>query len=155
MDYIIRPFEKKDTAAVLDVTVKAFNMQSSIDARIEAAIGGADWQEVKRAGIRHEIETAPAGCAIAELNDVIVGYVGTVVNPVANRGTITNLTVDPSCQGQGIGRRLIEWALAYFRANGLYQAKIETLVTNAVGAHLYPAMGFEEVAQQAHYVLKL
>lgn len=118
-------------------------------------IGGADWREIKQAGVRHEIETAPAGCAIAELNGVVVGYIGTVVNRVADRGTITNLTVDPSCQGQGIGRRLVEWALTIFREKGLHHAKIETLVTNAVGAHLYSDMGFEEVAQQIHYVLKL
>ena len=155
MTCIIRPFQTADTAAVLDLTVKAFNLESSIDARIEAALGGADWREPKRAAVRRELETSPDGCAVAELDGVVVGYISTVVNEAVARGTIANLAVDPRCQGQGVGRRLIEWALQYFRTCGLHHAKIETLETNEAGAHLYPAMGFKEIARQVHYALKL
>lgn len=151
----IRPFKKEDATAVLDLTVKAFNHHSSIDARIHAAMGGIDWEKIKRFDIRNEFEAASNRCAVAELDGVVVGYIGTVVNAVSARGVITNVAVDPSCQGQGIGRRLIEWALHCFRERGLHHAKIETLVTNAVGAHLYPDMGFKEVAQQVHYALEL
>jgi len=34
-------------------------------------------------------------------------------------------------------------------------AKIETLAQNAVGCHLYPSVGFEEVARQVHFVMAL
>ena len=155
MNCVIRPFQKDDMAAILDLTVKAFNQQSSIDARIEVALGGADWREAKRASVHRELETDPKGCAVAESDGVVVGYISTVVTVANARGTVGNLAVDPCCQGQGVGRRLIEWALQYFRTCGLHHAKIETLVTNAVGAHLYPAIGFKEVARQIHYVLKL
>lgn len=155
MTSIIRPFQTDDTAAVLDLTIKAFNLESSIDARIETALGGADWREPKRAAVRRELETGPDGCAVAELDGVVVGYISTVINKAIARGTIANLAVDPQCQGQGVGRRLIEWALQHFRDCGLHQAKIETLATNAAGGHLYPAMGFKEVARQVHYALKL
>ena len=40
-------------------------------------------------------------------------------------------------------------------ALNLSQAKIETLATNDVGKHLYPKLGFREVARQVHYVMPL
>ena len=38
---------------------------------------------------------------------------------------------------------------------GMTHGKIETLDQNEVGLHLYPKMGFEEVARQVHFVKKL
>ena len=57
--------------------------------------------------------------------------------------------------GKGLGRRLIEHALAHFRSSGMAIAKIETLDQNAVGRHLYPSIGFVEVARQIHYAIAL
>ena len=34
-------------------------------------------------------------------------------------------------------------------------AKIETLEQNVIGRHLYPAIGFVEVARQIHYAMPL
>ena len=46
-------------------------------------------------------------------------------------------------------------ALEHFRSLGLAQARIDTLTCNEVGQHLYPAMGFRELARQVHYVMPL
>ena len=70
-------------------------------------------------------------------------------------GWIHNLAVAAGVRGGGLGRRLIEHALAHFRAGGMTVAKIETLEQNAVGRHLYPAVGFIEVARQVHYAMPL
>ena len=61
----------------------------------------------------------------------------------------------PGCEAVGLGRRLIEHALAHFRAAGMTVAKIETLEQNPVGRHLYPSVGFIEVARQVHYAMPL
>jgi ribosomal protein S18 acetylase RimI-like enzyme len=58
-------------------------------------------------------------------------------------------------RGQGLGRRLIEHALDYFRREGLAYAMIETMAQNEAGQHLYPACGFVEVARQVHFVKRL
>jgi ribosomal protein S18 acetylase RimI-like enzyme len=55
----------------------------------------------------------------------------------------------------GIGRQLLEHALEFFRAQGLKVARIETLAHNEVGNHLYPSVGFEEVARQVHFAMRL
>ena len=65
------------------------------------------------------------------------------------------LVVSGPARGQGVGRSLIEHALAFFRAQGLRLARIETLAHNEVGRHLYPSAGFVEVARQVHYVMPL
>ena len=38
---------------------------------------------------------------------------------------------------------------------GMQVAKIETLEQNPVGQHLYPRLGFQEVARQIHYAMRL
>ena len=70
-------------------------------------------------------------------------------------GLLPNLAVAETHRNQGLGRALIEHALAHFRAAGLTHAKIETLAQNAIGNHLYPSLGFVEVARQVHFVAKL
>ena len=101
-----------------------------------------------------------AGVFVAEDTDQekgaqIVGYITTWQDRAAGIGHIPNLAVAPSHRNQGLGRTLIEHALNHFRAAGLTHAKIETLAQNAVGNHLYPSLGFVEVARQVHFVAKL
>jgi ribosomal protein S18 acetylase RimI-like enzyme len=77
------------------------------------------------------------------------------VNWALGVGRIPDLAVDASWRGKGLGRRLLDHALEYFRDLGLPLAKIETLAHNEVGRHLYPSLGFELVATQYHYVMPL
>jgi ribosomal protein S18 acetylase RimI-like enzyme len=70
-------------------------------------------------------------------------------------GWINNLAVAAELRGQGLGRRLIEHALDHFRAHGMTVARIETLEQNPVGRHLYPSVGFQEIARQIHFAMPL
>ena len=63
--------------------------------------------------------------------------------------------MDPAYQGRGVGRALIDHLLGYFRECGMEVAKIETLEQNAVGSAFYPSFGFEVVARQIHYAMRL
>jgi ribosomal protein S18 acetylase RimI-like enzyme len=150
----IRVVRPDDTAAVTALMRTVFK-SAAIDARIAARFGGAPWHRVKIAAVRRQLADNPAGCFVAVTGGRIVGYVSTSVNVVASRGWIIDLAVAAECQGRGLGRRLIGRALDHFRALGLHHAKIETLDTNQAGQHLYPALGFVEIARQIHYVLPL
>jgi ribosomal protein S18 acetylase RimI-like enzyme len=92
---------------------------------------------------------------VAEAGGRVVGYVSTRIDREAGKGRIPNLAVAEEARNQGLGRRLIEHALDYFRAEGLAYAVIETMAHNPVGNHLYPACGFVEVARQVHFAQKL
>jgi ribosomal protein S18 acetylase RimI-like enzyme len=150
----LRAVRRDDTAGIVAL-MRAVFKSAAIDARIAARFGGPPWHRVKMGAVRRQLADNPAGCFVAVTGDRIVGYVSTSVNVVADRGWIIDLAVAAEYQGRGLGRRLINRALDHFRALGLHHAKIETLDTNLAGQHLYPALGFVEIARQIHYVMPL
>jgi ribosomal protein S18 acetylase RimI-like enzyme len=85
----------------------------------------------------------------------VLGYITTRIDREVSKGRIPNLAVDEQARGRGLGRRLIEHALEYFRREGMAYVMIETMANNAVGQHLYPSCGFVEAGRQIHYALKL
>jgi ribosomal protein S18 acetylase RimI-like enzyme len=118
---------------------------------------GRDWRWRKGRDIENDIDTPECELAMAEAqhSGTPVGYVTMQFDRESKIGWIHNLAVDASLRGQGLGRRLIEHALDRFRAAGMTVAKIETLEQNEIGKHLYPALGFREVARQIHYAMPL
>jgi ribosomal protein S18 acetylase RimI-like enzyme len=154
---LIRVFEPGDLETLRRLTVEAFE-GVSIDHNTEKRFGviaGKDWRWRKARQIDEDVRANAAGIFVAVADSSIIGYVTTRVDPEAGIGHIHNLAVAARARARGLGRRLIEYALDYFRTQGLRHAKIETLEQNAVGQHLYPACGFVEVARQIHYVREL
>ena len=153
----IRPYRESDRARLKDITEAAFP-GASIDKLIEAKYGvlnGTSWAVRKRRAIEDDCNANPDGVFVAEDGEAIVGFITTRLWRETGMGWIPNIAVDPVCQGQGVGRRLIQTALDYFRQAGLTHAKLETLEINEVGQHLYPAMGFEELVRQIHFTMEL
>ena len=157
-NYRLRPFRTDDLPRLQEITALTFG-PVSIDRNLEERFGDfgpSDWRERKCAAIADDCRIQPDGVFVAESSEGdVVGYVTTRLNPGSGIGGIPNLAVDPAHQGQGIGRALLERALAFFREQGMEIAKIETLEQNPVGQHLYPGLGFVEVARQIHYALDL
>jgi len=154
---MIRPFEEPDRETLKAITAEVFG-PSAIDFYIEEKFGivaGRDWKWRKDRHVDDDIASNTGGIFVFEDEGTIVGYVTILFDRGASIGRIPNLAVTARAQGRGIGRKLLDHALDYIKANGMTLAKIETLVGNEVGMHLYPAMGFEEVSRQIHYVKKL
>jgi len=162
----IRPYQPADLSTLRAITVEGFT-GVSIDHGMEQGFGlinGHDWRWRKARHIDFDVAREPAGCFVAvdeqpneqgRAGETIAGYITTWQDPAAGIGHIPNLAVHSAYRNHGLGRALIEHALAHFRACGLTHAKIETLAQNAVGNHLYPALGFVEVARQVHFLAKL
>jgi ribosomal protein S18 acetylase RimI-like enzyme len=153
----IRAYQPGDLPHLKALTVEGFT-GASIDHGIEEACGvinGHDWRWRKARHIDDDVARDPTGVFVAEDGGQIAGYITTWQDRAAGIGHIPNLAVAPSHRNQGLGRTLIEHALNHFRAAGLTHAKIETLAQNAIGNHLYPSLGFVEVARQVHFVAKL
>jgi ribosomal protein S18 acetylase RimI-like enzyme len=159
MAIVIRPYRESDRQRVRDLTVAAFegvSIDHNIDQRL-GLIAGRDWRWRKSRDVDRDIDWLGAILAVAEDEEsgVVVGYV-TMQNDAETRiGWIHNLVVGSEARGQGLGRQLIAHALDHFRAAGMTVAKIETLEQNPVGRHLYPSVGFIEVARQIHYAMPL
>lgn len=157
-EYWIRPYHLGDLQRLQQITADTFE-NVSIDRNMERLLGpfgDGDWRTRKVAAIAEDCRNQPDGVFVAEDNGgIVVGYVTTRMNVTSGIGWIPNLAVDKDHQGRGLGRTLLETALAFFRERGMAVAKIETLEQNPIGQNLYPSLGFREVARQIHFAMRL
>ncbi len=154
---LIRPFRSTDLPELRRITVDSFG-SVALEQMLEHKFGvwnGRDWKARKADHIDDDADINATGCFVAERGEEILGYVTTRLDRVNAKGRIPNLAVVESARGLGLGRRLIVHALDYMRQEGMKLAQIETMASNAIGQHLYPSCGFEEVARQVHYAMKL
>ena len=155
----IRPYREADRPTLRALTVAAFE-GVSIDHNIDRLLGPIAAAGLDRHARRRHVDDdldAPGGeVAVAEDEDgSVVGYVSLRYDREARVGQIPNLAVAAGLRGRGIGRRLLEHAIARFREEGMAVARIETLEQNPIGRHLYPSVGFREVARQIHFAMPL
>jgi ribosomal protein S18 acetylase RimI-like enzyme len=156
-DILIRPFHPADLDRIKELTVAAFpgvTLEQNVEDQL-GVLAGHDWQWRKARHIDDDVAAEPDGIFVAELDGVVIGYITTRTDRDAGKGRIPNLAVDATHRGHGLGRRLIEHALAHFRHQGLAYAMIETMAQNDTGHHLYEACGFQEVARQIHFARRL
>jgi ribosomal protein S18 acetylase RimI-like enzyme len=159
MSIEIRPYREHDRELLAALTVAAFvSIDQNMD-RLFGPIAARDWRWRKAQHVLGDIAAlaSSAEVAVAALSatDRPVGYVSLHFDREARIGWIHNLAVDAELRGQGLGRRLLEHALDRFRAEGMILAKIETLEQNQIGRHLFPSLGFREVARKIYYAMPL
>ena len=153
----IRHYRPVDLPKLQQITVESFG-GVALEQMLEEKFGcwnERGWKQRKADHIAQDCAANPAGVFVAERAGEILGYITTLIDPVNSRGRIPNMAVVESARGLGLGRRLIHHALDYFRQTGMKVAQIETMASNPIGQHLYPSCGFEEVARQVHYAMKL
>jgi ribosomal protein S18 acetylase RimI-like enzyme len=158
MNIVIRPFRETDRTALCALTVAAFE-GVSIDQNIDRLLGpiaGRGWESRKARQFETDVASGAEVAVAAEVEtDQAVGYVTLFFQREAAIGWINHLAVAAHFRDQGLGRRLLEHGLARFCAEGMTVAQIETLEQNAVGRHLFPALGFREVARKIYYARPL
>jgi ribosomal protein S18 acetylase RimI-like enzyme len=157
----IRTYRPADLEVLRRLTVEAFE-GVSIDQNIETQFGrihGHDWRWRKARQLDADLAGHAPDIFIATPGDAadapILGFITTGADHEAGIGHISHLVVAAEARSQGLGRQLIEYALEHFRRLGLTHAQIETLNQNAVGQHLFPACGFQEVARKIYYARQL
>jgi len=101
---------------------------------------------------------SPEDVLVAEEDDRAVGYT-TLGRPTpleSNRHVlqIAGLSVDPACQGRGVGRQLIEAAIAEAIRRGARKLSLRVLGPNATAQALYVSCGFVvEGVQREEFLL--
>lgn len=154
---ILRAYQPGDVPILRQITIDSFS-GVALDQLLEEKFGKwseRSWKARKADHIDDDVASNAPGVFVAERDGVILGYITTRVDKPNSRGRIPNMAVVEEARGLGLGRRLILHALDYFRAEGLQLAQIETMASNPIGQHLYPSCGFEEVARQVHYAMRL
>ncbi len=153
----IRKYQEADLEVLKAITATCFD-GVSIDQNMEQRFGpvaGRAWQWRKIRHIDDDVAANADGIFVACSGTETVGYITTKVDAEAKVGGIPNYAVLPSFQKQGIGKQLVEAALAYLKESGIECVRIETLDQNEVGKHFYPKLGFELIATQHHYAMRI
>lgn len=82
-------------------------------------------------------------------DDKVVGYF--YAQNIIGEVTLLNIAVDPTLQGKGYGKQLIESFLALCEQRNAESAWLEVRESNTRAAHLYESAGFNEVDWRRKY----
>lgn len=86
---------------------------------------------------------------VAGEGGAVAGYV--VARSARDEGEILNLGVAGAHRRRGIGRGLVERALALLEERGVRAVYLEVRESNAVARELYRSLGFAEVGRRGRY----
>jgi GNAT superfamily N-acetyltransferase len=161
MQPTIRPFQHRDQAALVDLSLRAW---APVFASLEGVLGESgvferlhpDW----RAGQRRVVEAAcgaeDLNVWVAEVDADAVGFVAVRLDREASIGEIYLIAVDPEYQRAGIGSTLTSFALDWIKNTGMAVAMVETGGDpgHAPARHVYERAGFTQLPI-ARYFKKL
>ena len=108
----IRPFDDRDTEAVVDLSLRAW---APVFASLERALGSEifrrlhpDWREDQRRAVQDVCAAEKGRVWVAEANETAVGFVAIELHQSErSMGEVSMLAVDPDYQGGGIGTALV------------------------------------------------
>lgn len=161
MDVQIEPYTAHHQDAVIRLSLRAWtpvfeSLQTALSPAVYHAFYGDQWQ-------MHQHQAVEAVCAADDTHVWVavaagspVGFVAVKLHAADSMGEIAMLAVDPDVQGQGIGRALSTFALAWMKAAGMALAMVETGGDpgHAPARHTYEGVGFE-LFPVARYFKKL
>jgi ribosomal-protein-alanine N-acetyltransferase len=126
----LRPMREADLDAVMAIEVRAYPFP---------------WTR----GIFEDCLRAAYPAWVLWRGEAIVGYA--VLSVAAGEGHVLNVCVDPACQGQGHGRRLLHAVLHLARARGAKRLFLEVRPSNPGAIALYRSEGFDEIGRRPRY----
>lgn len=113
--------------------------------RIERLAHTHPWSET----LIRDIDSRGACHHVMFDGDKLVGYF--YAQNIVGEVTLLNIAVDPSLQGQGYGKALIERLLSICQEGGAESIWLEVRESNARAFSLYEAVGFNEVDRRLNY----
>ena len=86
---------------------------------------------------------------VQERAGVIVGY--GVLSIAVDEAHVLNLCTAPDCEGQGLGRRMLQALLRIARGGGAQRVFLEVRPSNPRAIELYDRSGFNEIGRRPRY----
>jgi ribosomal-protein-alanine N-acetyltransferase len=138
LDVCLRPARRSDLDAIVAIERLSFSRPWSREAF--SNLLGDPVAQLWVAEVSHE-PNADRG--------ELAGY--TVLYALGREAEIANLAVIPWARGRGVGRKLLDKALAAARERGAEKVFLEVRESNVVAQRLYRAAGFVPVARRRGY----
>jgi [ribosomal protein S18]-alanine N-acetyltransferase len=132
MNFTIRKMSVDDISAVVDLDQKSFSLP---------------WPE---RSFRFELTDNPAArCWVAELDGKVVAMI--VVWLIVDEAHVATLATHPEYRRQGIGRRLLAYALRQMMQDGARSSFLEVRASNLPAQEMYRKFGYEATGRRRHY----
>lgn len=143
----IRKATVNDFENVKKIRTEFFLLEASTDRRIDPNYVKRGLPIAIGKGLRNKNELY----LLAEKDDEIIGFAASEIisNPTwayvhKKQGHLFNLYVLPEYQGKGIGKKLVEKTLAWFKERKVKDLKILVYAENTGAKKLYEKYGFTE-----------
>jgi ribosomal protein S18 acetylase RimI-like enzyme len=97
-----------------------------------------------------QLEEPDVAVLVAEKNGAVIGYAYAGVEASdymslrGPAGVLHDVLVDPEHRGRGVGRRLLDAALAFLRSRGAPRVVLSTAARNAPAQRLFERAGFRQ-----------
>lgn len=88
-------------------------------------------------------------CQVLDTDYGIGGF--TVVSTVADEATLLNIAVAPQCQGEGLGKLLLQECLEAIQQQQITQCFLEVRSSNCRAINLYHRSGFVSAGERRNY----
>ncbi|MBO5868002.1 MAG: ribosomal protein S18-alanine N-acetyltransferase [Oscillospiraceae bacterium] len=128
---IIRKMQEGDVEAIAELEKLCFSDPWSVNS------------------IASELNNPLSYWLVAEVDDVIAGYVGS--QSVLDAADMMNLAVSPDFRQQGIGQALVNALVEYLQQKKLIALLLEVRVSNIPAISLYEKMGFVQIGRRPNY----
>ena len=138
------PAERADRAGVTVRPARPRDLPVVVS--IEQTSFGDPWAPAAFAPL---VDNPAVHFVVAEGDGAVVGYL--VAWFAADEGEIGNVAVAPEARGHGVGRLLVDAALAEAAHRGAATVYLEVRESNAVARRLYAGLGFAEVGRRRRY----
>ena len=98
--------------------------------------------------LRSQLDDDDCAVFVADMDGRVAGYVYAAVEPLSWKdlrgecGFIHDLLVDPAERGAGVGRALLEQAIAWLRERGMPRVVLSTAAQNIGAQRLFSQRGF-------------
>jgi ribosomal protein S18 acetylase RimI-like enzyme len=148
---VVRDMRPGEEAFVVDLTLSIWDKVSvakDITDRF-GSLNGHPWTDHKADQILAEVNKADA-VLIGDLVGSPVAFATLLYDRKYATGAVGHLGVARGIQDKGLGRAMLRECVARMKRDGMKYARIDTLVRNERGAHLYQSEGFEEIARTMH-----
>ena len=132
MSLIFRKMTVDDIPAVIDLDQKSFSLP---------------WPE---RSFRFELTDNPASrCWVADLDGKIVGMI--VVWLIIEEAHVATVATHPDYRRQGIGKRLLAYALRHMIPDGARSSFLEVRESNLAAQEMYRKFGYEVTGRRRRY----
>lgn len=113
--------------------------------QVEKSVYQYPWTE----GIFNDCIRVGYECWLAEIDETMVAHA--VISIAAGESHILNISVDNQYQGQGIGKRFIEFLVDIAKSKKVSTILLEVRPSNVQAINCYIATGFNEIGCRKDY----